>query len=119
MKILGAEIDFNFNDADDVERLENAIDETQKKLNNIDITGKRTSKVIRETCTIIFDCFNKVFGEGTDKKIFGSKTNFNICLEAFKDLYNARDEQATALEEEIKNLESKYSPNRATRRAKK
>lgn len=119
MKVLNTEIEFNFNDADDMERLENATDETTVKLNNIKTEGKRTSEVIRETCKVIFDCFNSAFGEGTDKKVFGDKTNFNACIKAFDDLCNARIKQENALEEEIKSVESKYSPNRATRRAKK
>lgn len=119
MKILDTEIEFNFNDADDMERLENAIDKTTLKLNNIKTDGKRTSEVIRESCKAVFECFNIAFGEETDKKVFGEKTNFNICIKAFEDLCNARDEQGKDLEEQVKNIESKYSPNRATRRARK
>lgn len=119
MKVLNTEIEFNFNDADDMERLENAIDKTTAKLNNIKTEGKRTSEVIRESCKIIFDCFNSAFGEGTDKKVFGTKTNLDTCIKAFDDLCNARQEQENALEEEVKNIENKYNPNRATRRTKK
>ena len=78
MKIRNVELEFDFNDADDMEKLENAIEKTQKALNNIDVENKKASEVIRETCKNIFDCFNEVFGEDTDKKVFGGKTNFNI-----------------------------------------
>ena len=118
MKVLNTEIEFNFNDADDMERLENAIDETTEKLNNIKTEGKRTSEIIRESCKNVFNCFNSAFGEGTDKKVFGVKTNFDTCIEAFKDLCNARDEQERGLQEKIKDIENKYSPNRAIRRKK-
>lgn len=119
MKILETEIEFNFNDADDMEKLENAIDSTKTKLNSIKTEGKKASTVIRESCQAIFDCFNKAFGEGSDKKVFGNKTNLNMCVKAFKDLCNAKIEQEKALDEELKNIENTYSPNRATRRAKK
>lgn len=119
MKIRDVKLEFDFNDADDMERLENAIENTKKGLENISVEGKKASEVIRETCKNIFDCFNEVFGEGTDKKIFGSKTNFNICKEAFEDLVKARIEQETQFAQEMSNIEKKYSPNRATRRAKK
>jgi len=119
IKIRNVELDFDFNDADDMEKLENAIEKTQKDLNNIKTDGKKASEIIRETCKSIFDCFNKVFGDGTDKKIFGEKTNLNTCKEAFEDLINARLEQETQFTEEMNNIEKKYSPNRATRRSKK
>lgn len=119
IKIRNVELDFDFNDADDMEKLENAIEKTQKGIENISVDGKRTSEVIRETCKYIFDCFNDIFGNDTDKKIFGDKTNLNICKEAFKDLINAKIEQEKEFSEEISNIEKKYSPNRAARRAKK
>lgn len=119
MKIRNVELEFDFNDADDMEKLENAVEKTQKELNNISVDGKKASEVIRETCKVIFNCFNEIFGEGTDKKVFGEKTNFNICKEAFEDLVNARIEQEKEFTEEMNNIEKKYSPNRAIRRAKK
>jgi len=119
MKILDFETDFNFNDADDMERLENAIEVTEKKLNGLNIEGKRTSQIIREGCQTIFDCFNIIFGEGSDKKIFGEKTNFNLCIKAFKDLVEAKEQQEKEFEAEVQSIEKKYNPNRATRRAKK
>lgn len=118
MKVLNTEIEFNFNDADDMERLENAIDKTTEKLNNIKIEGKRTSEIIRESCKAIFDCFNSAFGEGIDKKVFGLKTNFDTCIEAFQDLCNAKEEQENGLQEKIRHIENKYSPNRVIKRKK-
>lgn len=119
IKIRDIELDFDFSDADDMERLENAIEKTKKELDNIAIEGKKYSEVIRETCKHIFDCFNEIFGDETDKKIFGGKTNFNVCKEAFEDLIKARIEQETQFADEMNSIEKKYSPNRATRRAKK
>ena len=119
MKIRNVELEFDFNDADDMERLENAIEKTQKNLNELKTDNKKTSEVIRETCKSVFNCFNEIFGENTDKKIFGNKTNLNVSMEAFKDLIEARVNQENEFAEEINNIEKKYSPNRATRRAKK
>lgn len=119
MKILNTELKFDFNDANDMERLENAIEETQKKLNNMKTDDKRVSETIREICESIFNCIDKIFGVGTSSKIFGNKVNLNMCIEAFKDLIDARVEQDNKFAEELNNIEKKYSPNRATRRAKK
>lgn len=119
MKIRNVELEFDFNDADDMEKLENAIEKAQKNLNELKTDNKKTSEVIRETCKSVFNCFNEIFGENTDKKIFGNKTNLNVCMEAFKDLIEARVNQENEFAEEINNIEKKYSPNRATRRTKK
>lgn len=119
MKILNTELEFDFTDADDMQKLEEAVEKTQNKLNNINEKGRKTSEVIREVCNYIFDCFNLIFGEGTDKKIFGTKVSFDSCVKAFCDLKKARFEQESKLSDEINKVNSMYSPNRATRRAKK
>lgn len=70
---------------------------------------------IKSQCTAIFDVFNTMFGEGTDKKVFGDRVNLRVCLKAFDELVMQINEQKT----EIEKLSNKYSPNRAQRRAKK
>ena len=55
-----------------------------------------------------------MFGEGTDKKIFGDKVNLLTCLKAFEELV----EQVNAQKGEVEKIASKYSPNRAQRRKK-
>lgn len=71
--------------------------------------------IIKSQCTAIFDVFNTMFGEGTDKKVFGDRVNLRICLKAFEELVLQVNEQKS----EIEKLTNKYSPNRAQRRAKK
>lgn len=119
IKINNVELEFDFTDADDLERFENAVEKAQKDFESISTIGKKASETIRESCKCIFDCFNTIFGDGTDKKIFGNKTNFNVCMQAFKDLVDAKFAQENQFANEINELEKKYSPNRATRRSKK
>ncbi len=119
MKILDKELNFNFNDADDMEKLENAIEKTRKKLNALKIEGKTMSAVIKEVCNCVFNCFDEIFGENVSKDIFGNRYNLDICIDAFENLCNAKVEQDNSFEQRIKNFETKYSPNRATRRTKK
>lgn len=70
---------------------------------------------IRKICNSVFDVFNRMFGEGTDKKIFGNRVNLLTCLKALEELQLQINDQ----KKEIEKLANKYSPNRAQRRAKK
>lgn len=70
---------------------------------------------IKATCEAVFNCFNEIFGEGTDKKVFGDKVNLFICLKAFEDLTANIKEQ----DKKLVNITNKYTSNRAQRRAKK
>lgn len=72
------------------------------------------SEGIRFQCNLIFDFCNTIFGEGTDKKIFGNKVNLMICIKAFEEIVLKMNEQ----KKEIEKLSNKYSPNRAARRSK-
>ena len=119
MKILDVELEFDFNDADDLEKLENAIEVTQKELAQINAKDEKASAVVRQISQAISGCFNSVFGENTDVKIFGNKTNIKTCLRAFEDLANARVQSEQELADELKSVDQKYGVNRATRRAMK
>lgn len=126
MKILDKEIEFDFFDAEQMERYEKESEIAQKELNSIDVNKMKMSELINKTCTTIEKCFDNVFGEGTSKKIFEDKRNFRLCVKAFKDLEKAKKEQVNEIDDEIKDfqkelqeIDAEYKPNRATRRAKK
>lgn len=115
MKINNVEIDFDFNDADDMERFERELDIMSPKLKNMEVVGRKRSVVIREFCEAVLNCLDKTFGEGTSKKVFGGKTNLMLCIKAFEDLCIARDDYDKEFERQMKTLESKYSPSLASR----
>lgn len=118
MKILNAELrDIDFNDADDLERFESAVEEAKRALDNLNPDGKKASEVIRKGCNIIFKCFDTIFGEETARKVFGEKTSLKVCIEAFKDLKAEREKQDGEMENIVAELNNNYNPNRATRRA--
>lgn len=126
MKILDKEIDFDFFDAEQMEKYEKEAEIAQKELNSLDINKMKQSEFINKTCETIEKCFDNVFGEGTSKKIFEDKRNFRLCVKAFKDLVKAKKEQVNEVDAEIKDFQkelkeinAEYKPNRATRRAKK
>ena len=113
MIINGVELeDIDIYDLEVAEKYEKVLENINKPQK---VEGLKTSAVIRKQCEAIFNIFNELFGEGTDKKVFGDRVNLKICLEAFASLVN----QINSQKEELDNIVSKYSPNRAQRRAKK
>ena len=126
MKILDKEIEFDFFDAEQMEKYEKESEIAQKELNSIDINKMKQSEFINRVCEVIEKCFDNVFGEGTSKNLFENRRNFRLCVKAFKDLVKAKKEQVNEIDDEIKDfqkelqeIDAEYKPNRATRRAKK
>jgi len=74
----------------------------------------KVGESIRTQCNAIFDVFNALFGEGTDKKVFGDRVNLLTCLKAFEELVTQINSQST----EVEKMASKYSPNRVNLRNK-
>ena len=91
-------------------------DKELKKVDEVARTleGMSVPEVIRTQCNAIFKFFNALFGEGTDKKIFGDKVNLVICLKSLDEFVT----QVRNQKEKIEEISNKYSPNRAQRRKK-
>ncbi|MBY6816469.1 AP endonuclease [Clostridium botulinum] len=99
MLINNVEIeDLDLLDADVAERYQGAL-EKMEKAEKIETTN--LSEIIRHECGKVFDFLNEVFGEGTDKKIFGNKTNYGECENAFKQLIDYANK-------EVKNITKKF-----------
>lgn len=114
MKINGVELeDIDILDLEVAENYEKALENIQELGEKVKDLGMVES--MRTQCNAVFDVFNTMFGEGTDKKIFGYKVNLLTCLKAFEELVT----QINARKSEVEKLVSKYSPNRAARRSKK
>ena len=113
MIINGVELeDLDIYDVEVAEKYEKVLENINKPQK---VEGLKTSAVIRKQCEAIFNVFNELFGEGTDKKIFGDKVNLVTCLKALDEfITQVRDQK-----EQIEEISNKYSPNRATRRNKK
>lgn len=87
MIVNGVELqDLDTADADVLESYENAMDSLAEKMKVVSKNGKKGSQMIREECHIIFETFNEIFGEGTDRKVFGDKTNLMVCIDALEQL---------------------------------
>ena len=106
MKVLETEIDFDFYDAEQMKKLEANIDKINKEVNKIKVDKMKQSQFINKFCTIIENGFDNIFGEGTSKEIFKEKRNFKLCVQAFRDLVKARQEQEKEVDNEIKALQN-------------
>ncbi len=88
--------DIDVSDALVMENYEAAHDKVAKKINNLDVNGKRRSELIRIQCEAVFEFFEDVFGEGTAKKVFGESVNLMTCINAYGEVVkavNAADER--------------------------
>ena len=106
MNILNTEIEFDFYDSKQMEKLEANFAKITEEINNIDIKKMKQSQFINRFCTIIEKGFDNIFGEGTSKAIFKGKKNFRSCVQAFRDLVKGRQEQEKELDNEVECLQN-------------
>ena len=114
MIINGVELeDIDFYDLEVAEKY----DKSLERIKSIEENNKNVSMVemIKINCNAIFDVFNLMFGDGTDKKVFGDRVNLLICMTAFEELVSQMNDKKAEMEK----ITNKYSPNRANRRTKK
>lgn len=112
-KIYDAEVELDFLDADEMDRVEAALNRVQSRNTAVSYEGMTQSQAIRTQCGIIFDFFDDVFGEGAHKRIFGGKCNLAQALSAFQAFNTAKEDSV----KEIRAIGDKYNANRAQRRA--
>ena len=72
-------------DLDFEKRLEECSQSMAEENEKIEPDGLRSERIIKY-CTSVFRFFNGLFGEGTDKKMFGDKTNMRECDAAIETL---------------------------------
>jgi len=117
IKINDIELEFNSFDADAVDRAEKALERVKLRSEEIGLDKSlKLSQGIRAVCGAVFECFNTIFGPETDKKVFGDTCDMGKALDAFGQLV-VQIQQSQQLG--MDSLLSKYTPNRAARRAKK
>lgn len=115
MKIRNIEVDFDFFDADDMEKLEKEAKIVQDKCRKKEKEEISVSEAIREECKIIDNFFDNVFGEGISLKIFNGKSNLAEHIKAFEDIVKEKIEK----QKDLQNTFNRYQPNREQRRYNK
>jgi len=112
MKIKNIEIDFDFLDANDVERLEKATQKLVDKAEQYKEKEISMSEEIRLECEIIDNFLDEVFGEGVSQKLFNGKQNLKEHADVFQDIMNEK----IRYNKDIEAVYQRYQPNRDTRR---
>lgn len=112
MKIREIEVNFNFLDADDVERFEKEAEKVVKECEEKAKQKMSYSQTIREECLVIDNFFDNVFGVGISKKMFNGKYNLEDHIKAFEDIVKEKLEQQKGLQSTF----DRYQPNRRERR---
>ena len=74
----------------------------------------RRSEAVRTQCTLVFEFFDAVFGDGTARKIFGEKVNLKTCIDAYEEAINV----VNALDAKLANYFRSKGANRQQRRQK-
>lgn len=112
MKIRDIEVDFDFLDADDVERFEN---EAKRVVEECKKTAQKTmshSEAIRVECDIVETFFDNVFGKGISEELFNGRKNLSDHIKAFEDIVKTKNEKQKDLQSTL----DRYQPNREQRR---
>lgn len=112
MRLRNIEVDFDFLDADNMEKFEK---EAQKLLDKCDEEAKKNytaSESIKAQCRMVEEFFDNVFGEGISDKIFIKRNNLREHLEIYEDIIKEKN----IIKDDMKNKFGRYQPNREERR---
>ncbi len=114
----GVELEFDIFDAENAERFENAVEQVAKEAKDAEKQSAegsmKGSEAIRRQCKSVFGFFNSVFGEGTDKKIFGERVNLIRCISAFEEALAQIDAQKSVLDAKLSKSVTKQRAPRKT-----
>lgn len=119
-EINGVSLPIDLEDADVMERYENAFEQMQQAELSIPKDGKASER-IRAYCKMYRDLYDRIFGEGTSEKIFAGQPTSAAVYEDVYDSFLAcvREQTANAAERRAERI-SKYRPvNREQKRAAK
>lgn len=118
-EINGCELSLDLEDADTMERYENAFEAMSAEENEIPKDGRQSEK-IRAYCKLYERLFDRIFGDGTSDKIFADcPVNTAIYDEVYYSFLDfVRDCVISSAQQRAEKL-SKYRPNRKQRRALK
>ena len=118
-EINNLSLELDLENADCMERYENAFDEMKKEENEVPKDGKASIR-IRAYCRLFRNLYDNIFGEGTSEKIFKDIPDNTDAYDKiyFEFLEFVTAQRASAAETRNERM-SKYRLNRKQRRSKK
>ncbi len=112
MKIKNIEIDFNFLDADNVEKFENEAQKVVAESARNKNEKLTYAEAIRKECEVVEEFIDNVFGKGLSEKIFEGKKDLLEHIKVFQQIADEKNSKQA----ELQSLYNRYAPNRAQRR---
>lgn len=78
----GVELEMDLDDADFIEKYENAFNKVADIEKQLQKVGSY-SGIIRDYCKMFYRLFDDIFGTGTGDKLFEGKHNARLCEQAY------------------------------------
>ena len=100
MKILGKEIDFNFEEAENIDK---AVELDKKYSQEFKKAGSLTEK-----CKVYKQFFDELIEKGTSEKLFGNKNNFFEITDAYQELIKEAEKVNSEIIKRTNNMNKKY-----------
>jgi hypothetical protein len=115
-EINGLSLELDLDDADVMERYEDAFAVMAEEEKSIPKDGKQSVR-IRAYCKLYHDLYDRIFGEGTSEKIFADvKTSVQAADEIYISFLTFVTAQRVQSAKERAEWRAKYMPNRKQRR---
>lgn len=106
MKILDAEIEFDFFDADESTKIEKELNSLSVAMKNV--KGNTRAEQISNTCDLIINFFVVMFKKEGAKAVFKGKRNWNLCFNALEDVFKAKEKADKEMGEQLSERNKKY-----------
>lgn len=119
--VNGKELEYDIFNLAKAEAYESALNQVVEKMNALknEEDGMTFAQSIRVQCEAVAGCFDTLFGEGTAAYVFDGEVNLILALKSYEELIDGVNNEKTKIEKIAKAVTTKYSGNRAQRRAKK
>lgn len=115
MNIENLRNNFDFFDADNIEKFEKAAQNVVDECSNPEIKMMKMSEAIRKECKIIDNFIDAVFGEGQSFEIFNGKNSLGEHVKIFEEIVKIKNNK----QKELQDTFNRYMPNREQKRNNK
>jgi hypothetical protein len=107
-KYNNIDFDFDTNNADTMERYENALEVVRDEEIKLKDDTKKASEFIRKYYAMYLKFYDSVIGEGSGVKILGERANIKICMDSFESFLEFVSEQKEQLSRIAAKMSDKY-----------